>query len=157
MKNIIIDASIELLQSEGLKFSIDMLAKKLKISKKTIYKYFIDKGSLAIALYETYYLEAINKAIKIINENEGIIKLLTLYYDSKKMVRDNIFNKYKLNDTIHNYALEQNNKLWNIIRKEFNYGNDIRYIIDGSFEKMINENVNNKTINNVIERIAELL
>lgn len=52
MKNTIIDASIELFQSVGLKFSIDMLAKKLKISKKTIYKYFIDKGSLAIALYE---------------------------------------------------------------------------------------------------------
>lgn len=28
MENIIIEASIELLQSEGLKFSIDMLAKK---------------------------------------------------------------------------------------------------------------------------------
>lgn len=73
------------------------------------------------------------------------------------MIRDNIFNKYKLNDTIHNYALEQNNKLWNIIRKAFNYGNDIRYIIDGSFEKMINENVDNITINNVIEWIVELL
>lgn len=73
------------------------------------------------------------------------------------MIRDNIFNKYKLNDTIHNYALEQNNKLWNIIKNAFNYENDIRYIIDGSFEKMINENVDNITINNVIESIVELL
>lgn len=34
------------------------------LAKKTIYKYFIDKEALAIALYETYYLEVINKAIK---------------------------------------------------------------------------------------------
>lgn len=40
MKERIINESIESLRREGLKFSIDTLAEKLNISKKTVYKYF---------------------------------------------------------------------------------------------------------------------
>lgn len=53
MKDKIIKASIESLRQEGLRFSVDTLAEKLKISKKTIYKFLPDKESLAVALYES--------------------------------------------------------------------------------------------------------
>ena len=43
MRDKIIQASIEGIRKEGLKFSVDLLAGKLKISKKTVYKYFPDK------------------------------------------------------------------------------------------------------------------
>ena len=42
-------------------------------------------------------------------------ELLHLYFDSKMMTRKDIFNKYKLNDTIYSYVSVQNNKLWDII------------------------------------------
>lgn len=50
MRERIIKAAIESLQAEGLKFSVDTIASKLKISKKTIYKFFPDKETLAYAI-----------------------------------------------------------------------------------------------------------
>lgn len=45
MKERIICESIESLRQEGLRFSVDTLAKRLNVSKKTIYKYFPNKYS----------------------------------------------------------------------------------------------------------------
>lgn len=47
MKEQIIKTAVECMKKEGLKFSLDMLAEKMKISKKTIYKYFPCKEILA--------------------------------------------------------------------------------------------------------------
>ena len=51
LREAIIQTSIESLRQEGLKFSVDTLCDKMKISKKTVYKYFPDKQALAVALY----------------------------------------------------------------------------------------------------------
>lgn len=69
MRDKIIKESINSLRNEGLKFSVDSLADKLKISKKTIYKFFPDKQSLALALYEKYYNDANEKAQKFVNSS----------------------------------------------------------------------------------------
>lgn len=45
----IVCLSIENLQKEGLRFSIDTIARTLKISEKTVYRYFADKEALARA------------------------------------------------------------------------------------------------------------
>ena len=42
MRDKIVEASIEALRNEGLKFSVDTLADSLRISKKTVYKFFPD-------------------------------------------------------------------------------------------------------------------
>ena len=88
MRDKIIKESIESLQQEGLKFSVDTLAEKLKVSKKTIYKYFPNKEALALAMYEQYYLEATRQADLMIHEGKDTLyrELLHLYYDSKKMI-----------------------------------------------------------------------
>lgn len=162
MKDLIINASIESLRNEGLKFSVDMLANKLKISKKTIYKIFPSKEALALALYEKYYDNAENTAQMIINGNSPSARheLLRLYFDSKVMTRKDIFNKYKLNDKIYSYASEQNNNLWEIISASFGSKvpaqdmEAIRIIIDGAFEKLCTDNIYS---NSVIERLVQLL
>ena len=102
MKDMIVRASIEGLRNEGLKFSVDLLANKLKISKKTIYKYFPDKETLSMALYETYYSDAAKQVRELISKNteESYKELLSIYFDSKRMTHNDIFNKYKLNQTI---------------------------------------------------------
>ena len=50
MKDRIIKESISSLRREGLRFSVDTLAERLCISKKTIYKFFQDKELLAFAM-----------------------------------------------------------------------------------------------------------
>lgn len=52
MKEAILQVAIEILRQEGLKFSVDSLSDRLKISKKPIYKHFSNKETLAFALYE---------------------------------------------------------------------------------------------------------
>lgn len=162
MKDKIIQASIEGIKNEGLKFSVDVLANKLKISKKTVYKYFPDKETLARALYETYYSDATKQARELINKNteESYKKLLYLYFDSKKMTHSDIFNKYKLNQTIYAYTKEKADILWEIIASSF-FGTlsetdkkAFRIIVDGSFEKLCSDCT---ALENVIERLVRLL
>ena len=85
----ILEASICGLQKEGLRFSVDTIAKKLKISKKTVYKFFPSKEDLAIAVYEKFYDDIIPKIDNALSEkNEGqFIEILNLYYRSYCIIR----------------------------------------------------------------------
>ena len=137
----IIAESISSLRREGLKFSVDTLAERLKISKKTVYKYFPDKE--ALALYEKYYGDAARLAGELMgNENSAPADLLRLYFDSKTMIRSEIFNKYKLNGSIYSYAAGQNDALWSMLSPAFSRGKSkaetetFRVIVDSSFEKL---------------------
>ena len=162
VKDKIICASIESIRQEGLKFSVDTLADKLKISKKTIYKFFPDKEALALALYEKYFTDAKEKSQMLINSNAPSVRfdLLYLYFDSKIMIRRDIFNKYKLNESIYCYTAEQNYALWKIISEYFGEKTSqrdmetVRIIVDGSFEKLCNAHCNPDA---VIERLVQLL
>lgn len=162
MREKIVRASIDGLRNEGLKFSVDLLANKLKISKKTIYKYFPDKETLSIALYETYYSDVAKQAEELIRKDtkEAYKELLSNYFDSKKMTRNDIFNKYKLNQTIYTYTKEKSDRLWEMISGSF-YGelsetdkNALRIIVDGSLEKLCDDY---STLDNVMERLVNLL
>jgi len=162
MKNKIISASIDIIRSEGLKFSVDTLASNLKVSKKTIYKYFPNKEALALSLYEKYYSDAIKEVDRIIKSMDFSCyrDLLFLYFDSKVMTRDDIFNKYKLNETIYSYVEKKNDLLWIAICKAFSCVKTkedreaLKVIIDGSFEKLCSKMINP---NAVIERLIKLL
>ncbi len=162
MKDKIIQASIEELRNEGLRFSVDLLAEKLKISKKTIYKYFPDKETLSIALYETYYTNVMKQAIELISKNikDSYQELLYLYFDSKKMTRREIFNKYNLNQTLKTYTNEKTDCLWEIVASSFpdglseNEKNALRIIVDGSFEKLCEDRF---LLENVVKKLVDLL
>lgn len=162
MEERIIRASIDSLRQEGLKFSVDTLADKLKVSKKTIYKYFPDKESLAVALYESYYAKAAQQAKILIAENTMTAhrKLLCLYYDAKVMTRHEIFNKYKLNKTIYACTVQNAEMLWDIVAASFQEGMQeedkavLRIIVDGSMEKLCCDGSNS---DKVIERLVNWL
>lgn len=139
MKEKIIKLSIQNLQKDGLRFSIDDVAKTLKISKKTIYKYFSNKEELAISIYQTYYEEVKNKLSKIMNysiENKKF-NFLLIYYQSYCMIRKEIFNKYALNQSIQAFALLQHDQIWQLFQQNFlNEEKElIRIVVDGTFEK----------------------
>lgn len=149
MKDRIIYESIESLRKEGLRFSIDTLAKKLNISKKTIYKYFPNKEALAFALYQKYYADIKKQAEQLKKEGADSARftLLSLYFDAKSMTGCDIFNKYKLNEAVYKYTSEQNDSLLEIIFSSLDDGiseqdkASLRIIIDGSFEKLCHEKI----------------
>ena len=162
MQEAIIQASIESLRQEGLKFSVDTLSNKMKISKKTVYKYFPSKEALALALYEKYFSDAVEQAKKLIDKNtEGSHReLLKIYFDSKVMTRSNIFNKYKLNQTVYAYTTRKTDSLWDILAMSF-YGEksdtekkSLRIIADGSFEKLCNLGL---SPDDIIKSLVDLL
>lgn len=162
MRDAIIQASIESLRQEGLKFSVDTLSTKMKISKKTVYKYFPDKEALALAIYEKYYSDAVEQAEKLIGKNtkDSHRELLRVYFDAKVMTCRNIFNKYKLNRAVYAYTTEKGDALWERIAMSFGGTSSdtekesLRIIVDGSFEKLCHVEL---SPDGVIERLAGLL
>lgn len=162
MKDQIICGSIESLRKEGLRFSIDTLAKRLNISKKTIYKYFPNKEALAFALYQKYYADIKTQANRLVMDRsfDAHFKLLTLYFDAKSMTSCDIFNKYKLNEALYSYTTEQNDSLWEIIFSSLDNNISeqdkicLRIIVNGSFEKICNENL---APNGVINKLVNIL
>ena len=161
MRERIIRESIHSLQQEGLRFSIDSLAQTLRISKKTVYKYFPDKETLALAIYETYYDELHRQLAEILSDGAPTrnVALLRLYYDAKQMTREDIFNKYKLNPTIRAYVASRNDALWDALRAALGVmagsgGESLRVIIDGTFEKLCHSPV---FADAVMERLVHLL
>lgn len=161
MKNEIIRESIISLRQEGLRFSIDTLADRLRISKKTVYKYFPDKETLALALYEKYFDDTAEQAEKLLEAcgRSSRVALLRLYYDAKVMTRGEIFNKYKLNETIYAYVSERSNAFWETVSSAFSAASaeerkTLRIILDGTLEKLCTVQENSEA---VIERLADLL
>jgi Transcriptional regulator len=158
IKEKIINCTIKCLQRDGLRFSIDLIAKELKISKKTIYKNFATKEELALAVYEQFYLKcnkSISQIIKAHNKDEKV-SLLSIYYESFLMIKKDIFNKFTLNASIESFSLNEHEKLWNSISTILNFNNKeiSKIIIDGSFEKLSSSNLSPKMI---IEELVKIL
>ena len=143
MRERIINESIRSLQQEGLRFSVDTLAERLKISKKTIYKHFPTKEALACAMYERYYAGLMEEIGDILRQEDPVRaeKLLDCYFHSTAMVRREIFNKYCLNGSIGGFALRRHEEVWAAIRPYVCGGMPpgraavFRLIVDGAFEK----------------------
>lgn len=161
MKNKIIEESIQSLQREGLKFSVDTLAEKLKISKKTVYKYFPTKEALAYAIYERYYTDLKDEIKHLVLKKEKITEkeLLLCYFASAKMAYKEIFNKYCLNEVIGKFALQYHLDIWNLIKPHIcdkmtdNEAEIYKIITDGAFDKAIECRANAEA---VIEMLRKL-
>ncbi|MGN1093974.1 MAG: TetR/AcrR family transcriptional regulator [Candidatus Neoclostridium sp.] len=138
MKDAIIAQSIESLKKDGLKFSVDSLAARLGVSKKTIYKYFPDKESLAFAVFEKYFSDAREKAAEIAKNPSGRLNgLIKLLLDSKIMTRDEVFNKYALNLSVSAFAKRKESELWNCVFALLPPCDDaVRVIVEGTLERL---------------------
>ena len=134
----------------------------MKISKKTVYKYFPDKQTLAVALYKKYYSDATAQAERLIDKNseDSHRELLKLYFDSKVMTCSKIFNKYKLNQMIYAYTTKESDILWEVIAASFCAAKTdeekkaLRIIVDGTFEKLC---LLGSSPDYIIDRLMDLL
>lgn len=156
----IVSQSIVGLQKEGLRFSVDSVARQLKISKKTVYKYFPTKEQLAYAIYDRFYSSAFCKAqtAEKLSRAERVRMLLQLYYESSLMTDETIFNKYALNLPIKDFALKKHLQIWKMlescIEQEGESVRSLKIIVDGAFSNLGSE----KTVTeSTIELLTRLL
>lgn len=153
----IISESISSLREEGLRFSVDTLAARMRISKKTIYKHFASKEELARALYDTYYRD-MSEQIKALAGRGSAMDVLRLYCDAKYMTRREIFNKYQLNGPISSYVETLETELWLTVVKVLSLAWDeegtLRVILDGALEKLWETG---QDPDRVLERLVRLL
>lgn len=160
-KEKLIAESIQCLQEEGLRFSVDSLAKRLNVSKKTIYQHFPSKEALAHALYEKYYTDAAQTVEALLAQKETDLPaaLLRCYFDAVCMVRGEIFNKYCLNNTVSEYALRRHAALWEKLQPQLcgsmsaEEASAYRLIVDGAFDRAISQNVDPVEIIAVLRRL----
>lgn len=161
MKSRIIDEAIVSLRQEGLRFSVDTLAERMKVSKKTIYKYFPTKEALAYAMYERYYDGLRDKIARTVGtmEQGKDEKLLEYYFDSAKMIRGEIFNKYCLNKVIGDFSLQRHTEVWNVIKPYVcaemsdEDAQIYKVVVDGAFEKAIGCNADSVKVIEMLRRI----
>ncbi len=74
LKETILKGTIEVFNDKGLKFTMDDIAERLKISKKTLYKVFDDKEALFLAMVD-YIFDSIKESER---EVMGDVKLSTV-------------------------------------------------------------------------------
>ena len=161
MRDKILTQALESLHTEGLRFSVDALAARMKISKKTVYKYFPTKEALALAMYERYYAALSQTMARLLDTAEcDRAHLLRAYLDAKQLSREEIFNQYKLNDVIRAYTAEQNDRLWALACSTLCASLDpaqkaaARMIVDGAVERLCRTG---EPVDDVIELLVKLL
>ncbi len=71
IKTQILEATIKVFHQKGIKFTMDDLAKKLGMSKKTIYTVFKDKNELFLSMVD-YLFDAIKESENEIIQNEKL-------------------------------------------------------------------------------------
>lgn len=162
MREKIIEESIQSLHREGLRFSVDTLAERLHVSKKTIYKYFPTKEALALAMYERYY-EKLQEAVETIlrePEDSGD-RLLLCYFDSAIMIRGEIFNKYALNRAVGSFARKKHGEIWQKIRPRLCFAMEEEeaqaygLIVDGAFDRAIGQGMDPHRIITMLRKMEE--
>lgn len=88
LKNQILDATIQVFNKKGIKFTMDDLAKSLGMSKKTIYTVFSDKNELFLAMVD-YLFDGIKEAqaeiikseeLNLIEKIKGILNVMPAGY-----------------------------------------------------------------------------
>ncbi|MDD3225742.1 MAG: TetR/AcrR family transcriptional regulator [Clostridium sp.] len=114
MKKIILKVAAEKIQLYGLrKFTMDEIAEELKISKKTIYKYFSGKSEIIheyfIGIVESD-IESTEEALK--KSNSLVDKLNAIIYS---------YHKYRLPKHVFDEAYKFYNKEWQEVQKLKDY------------------------------------
>lgn len=154
MREEIIEITVELMNRSGVKFTIDDIAAELRISKKTVYKYFKGKEELAAAVFDKIISDTIAKQQSIlasINTIRYKIKeYLIEYIEIYRLTSSEIFNLYSLSKQLRDGIVLRINDNWCGVEElfeEYFIQQDkldcniaiMRIIIEGSYDKIYHE------------------
>ena len=155
IKKEIINEATLLFNIKGIAFNMDEIATNLKISKKTIYKYFNSKNELIVELVEEYFnnlnkaedeifnstnLNTFEKIERIFCINNSHLPLNLSYIEDLKDICPNLYNKASI-------KLKDNwDKTFSLLNKGMEEGSIkrvnievIKAMVNGFFEHMFKE------------------
>lgn len=150
MKERILDVAAEKINSYGLKkFTVDEIAAELKISKKTIYKYFKSKDDMILQYFEAIISsdkESVEKTLR--SNSEFLEKIHQIVYSN---------HKYKLPIKLLNEAKLFYPEEWNEIEKLKKYKLNVikKLLEEAALEGKINSEVNLSVLSKMLERISD--
>lgn len=103
--------AIELIRNSGIKFTIEELCQKTRMSKKTFYTMFPSKGDFAIWTYRrifSYYDDAVeNLPIKAKFTSKEMFNLFNTFCNIMLASNEKTFNLYPMSDTIKEFAFKE--------------------------------------------------
>ncbi|URJ43877.1 TetR/AcrR family transcriptional regulator [Paenibacillus polymyxa] len=145
MQERILEAFVEEVHENGLKFTMDDLAKRLAISKRTLYENFSSKTLILETLIERTNDDMIRKTEQIIENNElslldkikQSIRVMPLYYK---------FYDLRILDQMKKYYPEQ----WKRVHADLNDWSPIRTLIQEGIREGIIVNKNEALIMKLI-------
>lgn len=137
MKQQIIDECILLFNEKGCRFTLDDIVQGLRVSKKTIYKYFLSKEDIFKAIIDEAYDDIHLKQDLIFNDN-GLSTKEKMYgvctvetkYDSKMRLKQ-VYESELLLPEIYRYFMKKYEVGWEIIEELLKQG-----IQEGVFEEV---------------------
>ncbi|HEX3077727.1 MAG TPA: TetR/AcrR family transcriptional regulator [Lachnospiraceae bacterium] len=134
MKQQIIDACIDLFNEKGCRFTLDDIVNRLRVSRKTIYKYFLSKEDIFKAIIDEAYDDIHYKQNLIFDDStlgikEKLYAVCTVEtkYDSKMNLKQ-VYESEQLLPEIYSYFMKKYEAGWEIIEELLKQG-----IKDGLF------------------------
>lgn len=137
MKQQIIDECIALFNEKGCRFTLDDIVNSLRVSRKTIYKYFLSKEDIFKAIIDEAYDDIHIKQNLIFNDNTFSIKekmyavcTVETKYDSRMNLK-RVYESEQLLPEIYLYFMKKYEVGWEIIEELLKQG-----IKEGVFEEV---------------------
>jgi AcrR family transcriptional regulator len=151
MKDKILDMAANKIQIHGLKkFTIDEIARDLKISKKTIYKYFSSKDEIVEEFFKTIVKsDKENMESSLKRQNNFMSKIHCIVYSN---------HKYKLPINLINEAKIYYPKEWNKIQELKQYKlNAIKELLkEGVSSGIIKQDINLPILTKMLEQTVDI-
>jgi AcrR family transcriptional regulator len=151
MKQKILDLSAQLIQKYGLrKFTVDEIASGLKISKKTIYKYFNSKDDIIRAYFEASIQSDKDSISNGINSSETFLeKIHCIVYSN---------HQYRLSIPLLNEAKLYYPDVWEAVQelKQFKLNLMKSLTEQASKDGILKENVHFGVLFMMIEEISDM-
>jgi AcrR family transcriptional regulator len=146
IKERIIKAAIEEIHEKGVKFSVDDLAKRLGISKRTMYQYFPSKMEILDTIIDQIFNEMNEKAMKIIEDDqlsllEKIKSVITVLPDHYEIISLTILDQLK------RYYPEQHAKMSSYLEDDWEL---LRVLIEQGMREGVIVNMNLSLVMKVV-------
>lgn len=151
MKEKILDAAAQLIQQYGLKkFTVDEIAAKLKISKKTIYQYFNSKNDIIKEYFETAIESDKNGIINGLNSDKDFFEKIHLIVYSS--------HRYRLPVKLLNEAKQFYPDEWIKVEelKQFKLNAMQKLLELGTAEGKLRSDIHFGVLSKILERISDM-
>lgn len=151
MKNKILDAAAQLILQYGLKkFTVDEIAAELKISKKTVYKYFKSKDDIIREYFE----------IAIESDKSSVLKTLRSEEKILKKIHEIIYSNHRyrlpvvLLNEVRKFYPDEWVKIQNL--KQFKLDATKKLLQQGSLEGIFKSDIHFEILLKMLENISDM-